>query len=247
MTRTLVAGAYAPEIVGVGTSARAVAIGIGPIEAAAGMAAAIAAEAPERVILIGTCGAFHGAGLAIGDVVVVEEAVMASAAPWIEVPGAVPRRAAADPELVRNLARIIHPWTEPDGLDASSRRSDEGAGWGPATEERRTDAPRIGRQATGTGEYSGLAETTGYRVVRAASCEGITVDDQAAQRIASDTRAHVEHMECFAVFRACARAGVPVAALLAVANHVGEGARKEWQVHAKSAEQAAILALGRVL
>ncbi|MBI4510129.1 MAG: methyltransferase domain-containing protein, partial [Deltaproteobacteria bacterium] len=35
----------------------------------------------------------------------------------------------------RALARIIHPWTEPDGLDASSRRSDEGAGWRPASEE----------------------------------------------------------------------------------------------------------------
>ncbi len=53
-------------------------------------------------------------------------------------------------------ARMIHGTTEPDGRGASSRRSDEGAGRPPVTEERRPDAPQIGRQATESRELSGL-------------------------------------------------------------------------------------------
>jgi predicted RNA methylase len=61
------------------------------------------------------------------------------------------------------LARTIHGPTEPDGRGASSRRSDEGVGRRPITEERRTDAQQIGRQATEAHELSGL----GGDVVRA--------------------------------------------------------------------------------
>jgi nucleoside phosphorylase len=57
----------------------------------------------------------------------------------------------------------------------------------------------------------------------------------------------VEHLEAFAVLRACERAGLPATAILAVANRVGPGARTEWRAHRSEAEAAAAQALGRVL
>lgn len=45
------------------------------------------------------------------------------------------------------------------------------------------------------------------------------------------TLAGVEHLELTGVFAACAAAGVPCGAVLAVANRVGPAAHEEWRAH----------------
>jgi len=92
-----------------------------------------------------------------------------------------------------------------------------------------------------------LVRATGARKVTAACGMGITVDDAEAGKTAAAVRAHVEHMECFAIYRACQRARIPCASLLAVANRVGGGARSEWRANAPVAEAKAIGALVKAL
>jgi nucleoside phosphorylase len=66
VTRTLILSAWEPEIAplrrldlsGPALDARAVAVGVGPVEAAVGAARAIAAHGPGRVIFVGTAGAY---------------------------------------------------------------------------------------------------------------------------------------------------------------------------------------------
>jgi nucleoside phosphorylase len=55
-------------------------IGIGPVEAALGASSLLRAVRPERAVFVGTCGAFVGTGLAIGDVVEAQRSLLASAA-----------------------------------------------------------------------------------------------------------------------------------------------------------------------
>lgn len=55
-------------------------VGIGLAAAAVGTARALTGRAPKAVVLLGTCGAFPGRGLAIGDVVVAAGVCLASAA-----------------------------------------------------------------------------------------------------------------------------------------------------------------------
>ncbi len=55
--------------------------------------------------------------------------------------------------------------------------------------------------------------------------------------------AAVENLELSGVFAACASAGVPVAAALAVANRVGPDAHGEWRRHHAEASQALVGAL----
>jgi nucleoside phosphorylase len=49
----------------------------------------------------------------------------------------------------------------------------------------------------------------------------------------------LENLECFAVARAAASAGVPFAAVLGIANHVGAAGHREWKRHARGAAAAA--------
>ena len=58
----------------------AVPVGVGLPAAAVGTARALAGRSPKAVVLLGTCGAFPGRGLAIGDVVVAAGVRLASAA-----------------------------------------------------------------------------------------------------------------------------------------------------------------------
>lgn len=74
---------------------------------------------------------------------------------------------------------------------------------------------------------------------------GITRDQAEAERLHAD--AHLEHLECFAVYRAAEQAGVPVIALLAIANQVGPNAHAEWLSNRVAAERAAQQALLRFL
>jgi nucleoside phosphorylase len=75
---------------------------------------------------------------------------------------------------------------------------------------------------------------------------GITSDDVEAARLAA-MGAAVEHLECFAVLAAAARAAIPATAILAIANSVGARAAEEWLAHRKDAEAAAKQALAKVL
>jgi len=56
---------------------------------------------------------------------------------------------------------------------------------------------------------------------------GITRTEEGARRLGE--RAAVEHLELTGVFAACAQAGVPCGAVLAVANRVGPEAHREWR------------------
>jgi futalosine hydrolase len=62
------------------TSVWAVPVGIGLPAAAVGTARALSGRSPKAVVLLGTCGAFPGRGLAVGDVVVATGVRLGSAA-----------------------------------------------------------------------------------------------------------------------------------------------------------------------
>jgi nucleoside phosphorylase len=196
MAGTLVVAAAAEELVGAGDLARegvrVAVVGIGAVDAAAGMAALLALDPPDRAILVGTCGEYGGAR--IGRLVAVERAVWVDTSTGMEIPEPVRREARADAATCAWIA----------------------------------------------------ASTRAERVV-AACPAGVTIDDGAAARIAASTGATVEHMECFAVLRACELAAVPAVALLAVANRVGRGARDAWRAHRAEAERAAVTAVTRAL
>lgn len=67
---------------------------------------------------------------------------------------------------------------------------------------------------------------------------GITVTDELAGHVAAT--GDVEHLEAYAFVRACARAYVPCAVVLGVANVVGARGRAEWRAnHAKASAVAA--------
>ena len=193
MAEILVVAAHPPELAGLPPEVRRSAVGIGMVDAAAGMAAVLAIGVPAGVVIVGTCGAFSTA-LQINDLVCVEHAVWPNRAPHVEVPEQVQTRVEADGPLLERLVSL-----------------------------------------------------TGARKVTAACGMGVTVDDVTAGRTAATARAHVEHMECFAVYRACQRARIPCASLLAVANRVGDGARAEWRANAALAEAKAIGALVKAL
>ena len=90
MAATLVLAAWEPEIAPLRRLARAVAadrlamsaVGVGAVDAAVGAAAAIAAARPERVIFVGTAGAYPRgrATAAIGSVAIASELCLASTA-----------------------------------------------------------------------------------------------------------------------------------------------------------------------
>jgi len=84
-----------------------------------------------------------------------------------------------------------------------------------------------------------------FPAVAAAVPPAITVDPEGAALLA--TLAAVEHLEVTGVFAACAAAGVPVAAALAVANRVGPQAHAEWKASHARVCRALIAALAGVL
>ena len=76
---------------------------------------------------------------------------------------------------------------------------------------------------------------------------GITRSAAAAASLSSTTGATLENLEAFAVARAAARAQIPFAAVLGIANHVGPRAHLEWRANAERAVEAACAALVRWL
>jgi futalosine hydrolase len=75
------------------------------------------------------------------------------------------------------------------------------------------------------------------RQVTVATTLSITTDDVIASQLGE--AADVEHLEAFAVARACALAHVPFTAVFGVANEVGSRGREQWKAHHVSAAAAA--------
>lgn len=89
-----------------------------------------------------------------------------------------------------------------------------------------------------------FGQAPGVRAVTAVTTVGISTDDALASALA--TAGEIEHLEAFAVGRACASASppVPFVAVLGVANPVGREGRAAWRAHhleasARAAEVAA--------
>jgi nucleoside phosphorylase len=84
--------------------------------------------------------------------------------------------------------------------------------------------------------------SAGAKPARVANTLGVTTTTELAAHVAS--RGEVEHLEAYAFVRACARANVPCAVVLAVANEVGPEGREQWRANhvAASARAAEVLA-----
>lgn len=88
------------------TRLRAEAIGVGPVDAALGAAAALHPDTPWA-IFIGSCGAFPGSGLRIGEAVLVADSLLGSsdaATGRSYIPAAALRPSSSDPALVHDIA-----------------------------------------------------------------------------------------------------------------------------------------------
>lgn len=114
----LIVSAFAPELApfrpddhgrialdATGRDVRAHAVGIGPVDAALGSARALAHFEPSFVVFSGTCGAYPGSGLRVGDVVVARAARFGD--------GALALGLGAMPEVQRRLLEPDRAWIDP--------------------------------------------------------------------------------------------------------------------------------------
>jgi nucleoside phosphorylase len=115
MNRTLIAAAYPPELEGLtahckGQMARgqvvARAVGVGLVEASAGIERAIDEVRPSRVVLIGTAGALPSSGLKIPEVVVVRRAHLVGREPEY-LPGLMRTKIEADSMLAEAFGKAL--------------------------------------------------------------------------------------------------------------------------------------------
>jgi len=87
-------------------SVMACTVGIGLPAAAVGATARVVDARPRTVVLIGTCGAYRGTGLAIGDVVVARRCMVVDGSVLTgeaQFPEAMSRQTASDEPMVRAL------------------------------------------------------------------------------------------------------------------------------------------------
>lgn len=186
----LLLAAFPPELAGLDAAPppgwRVATTGVGAIAAAAATASLIAALRPDRVLFVGTCGAYDDRH-SVGDLVSVGEAISVS--------------------LDVLAGRAYRPEVETTRWEA---------GW-----------------------------ALPFPAVAAAVPPAITIDPAGAALLA--TLAAVEHLEVTGVFAACAAAGVPAAAALAVANRVGPQAHEEWRRSHARVSRALVAALAGVL
>jgi len=84
-------------------------------------------------------------------------------------------------------------------------------------------------------------EAAGAKPARVVNTVGVTTSDALATEIAK--LGDVEHLESLGVVRACERAGVPCAIVLAVANEVGARGRDQWKANHVAASARAAEAL----
>ncbi|BDG07331.1 phosphorylase family protein [Anaeromyxobacter paludicola] len=185
----LLLAAFPPELAGLDGAPppgwRVATCGVGAVTAAARTARLLAAERPERVLFVGTCGALDPA-LAPGALVGVEAAI-----------------ATSTEELT---GRAYRPAVEPVRW---------ACGW-----------------------------ALPLPAVVVAVPPAITSSEEGAGALARV--AAVEHLELTGVLAACAEAGVPAGAALAVANRVGPGANAEWRAHHARVSRALVAELRRL-
>lgn len=156
--------------------------GVGAITAAVETARLLALHTPERLLFIGTCGAYD-ARLVPGDLIAASEAIATS--------------------LDERAGRAYRP---------SLERTRWPATWTLPLPPHPVAVP-----------------------------PAITVTEDGARSLAEIASA--EHLELTGVYAACAAAGVPAAAALAVANRVGPGAHAEWRANHAAASRALAEAL----
>jgi nucleoside phosphorylase len=87
----------------------------------------------------------------------------------------------------------------------------------------------------------------GGKKVDIATTLGITVDEQASDRLARAAHVAAEHLEAYGVATACSARGVPFGVALGVANYVGPRAREEWRTHHRAAAAASVSVVVRWL
>ncbi len=188
-TERLLLAAFSPELAGLDAAPpdgwRVALTGVGALSAAAVTARLLAEARPERVLFVGTCGAYDDR-LSVGDRIQATEAIAIS---LDELEGRAYR-----PEIERTR------WA---------------AGWS--------------------------LPLPGHAV---AVPPAITRTVEGARRLAAV--AAVEHLEVTGVFAACAAAGVPAAAALAVANRVGPDANAEWRANHARVSRELVEALRRI-
>jgi len=184
----LLLAAFPPELCGLderpppGWSAACT--GIGAVAAAAATARLLAAARPDRVLFLGTCGAYDGR-LVVGDLLSVSEAVASS--------------------VEEREGRAFRPQAE---------RVRWAAGWALPLPAHAVVVP-----------------------------PAITATEEGARLLGALGAA--EHLELTGVFAACAAAGVPATAALAVANRVGPGAHAEWMANHARVSGALVAELRR--
>jgi nucleoside phosphorylase len=115
MNRTLIAAAYAPELEGLSSLCAGLierdqvvtrAIGVGIVEASAGIERALAELSPSRVVLIGTAGCLPSSGLQLGQLVVVRRAHLVTREPEY-LPALMKTRAEADAALAEAFSKAL--------------------------------------------------------------------------------------------------------------------------------------------
>jgi nucleoside phosphorylase len=100
----LVVAATELELAGVPAAVPSLRCGVGPVEAAAATAAALAAERPDAVLHLGIAGARRGCGIVVPQLVVGSEAVYCDLGRGFRL---APRRVEADPALVDAARRAL--------------------------------------------------------------------------------------------------------------------------------------------
>jgi nucleoside phosphorylase len=228
VAETLVLSAWGPEIAPLARMARpgpgdrgragtftAVAVGVGPIEAAIGATRAIAAHAPRRVIFVGTAGVYgpRTDAAALGSAAVAGELTCVSTAA-LRGDGYLPEiqivRTAASHRLSRSLA------------------AEAGA------------AAQEGAPAPVAAAVAGAVAVAIPVAILGVACPlAITRSAALGRQIARATGAALENLEAFGVARAAAAAKVEFAAVLGVANRVGPTGHREWRAHHLAASRAA--------
>jgi nucleoside phosphorylase len=115
MNRTLIAAAYAPELEGLTTLCAGLiergelvtqALGVGMVEASAGIERALAELSPSRVVLIGTAGCLPSSRLKLGQLAVVRRAHLVTREPEY-LPALMKRRADADAVLAEAFSKAL--------------------------------------------------------------------------------------------------------------------------------------------
>lgn len=100
-------------------------------------------------------------------------------------------------------------------------------------------APMLTRHSPDAALTALLASFTDAPPQTVACPLAITRTGPLAHRISAATGASVENLEAFAVARASAQAGLPMAAVLGISNRVGRRSHPEWVAHHVAASTAA--------